>query len=501
MNYYIGIDIGTSSVRTLITDEQGKIKALASKEYPIYIPKENFAEQEPEYWWNSTVETIRKTLSKLDNINNIKAIGLSGQMHGLVAMGKNNNKYFTIRKSIIWCDGRTSEEIEYINSKVGKEKIIEITHGPIAAGFQTASILWIKKNEPDIYENIYKIILPKDYIRFKLTGEIATDITDAASTGILDANNGKWSDYIINKLEIEKSIYPNIYYPNEIAGYITEEASKETGLPKNIKVMYGGADQAMQALGNGILEQGTASITIGTGGQILMPINQPIYDKKMSSHTFNFVEPNTWYYLGAALSSGLSLKWAKNNIAPNESFKLIDKNAKNIKVGSNNLIFLPYLAGERTPHMDIYAKGMLLGLTLNHNKYHIFRAIMEGVVFSLKDAFSILTVDMGINCNKLIASGGGSHSKLWLQIQADILNKEIYVSNMKEQSAFGASIVASVGNKTFLNYKEAINQLININDKPISPIKNNVERYKKYYDIFKLSYLQNKNLMHELSLL
>ncbi|WP_157151177.1 xylulokinase [Brachyspira sp. SAP_772] len=494
MDCFIGIDLGTSSVKTLIISQNAEILSISQKDYNFDTPYLNWAEQDVDVWWNATVITIKDALSQLKSKYNnavIKAISFSGQMHGLVALDSNGD---AIRKSIIWCDSRTSNEVNYINEKIGKDNIIKITHSPLATGFQIASLLWIKNNEKNNYDKIYKVILPKDYIRYKLTGIIATDITDAASTCAFDSNENKWSYEIIKKLDIRSDIFPDVYYPREIAGKVSKKASEETGLNESINVMYGGADQAMQAIGNGIIETKTASITIGTGGQIFMPIDKAVYNK--NSHTFNFVMPNTWYYLGAALSSGLALKWARNNFCSNEeSFFNIDLNAQKIAAGCEGLIFLPYLSGERTPHMNSDASAMFLGLTLKHTKYHILKSIMEGVVYSLKDCFSILTDDMHFECDKLIASGGGSHSKLWLQIQADILDKEIYVSKTKEQAALGAAITAMVGSGVYSGYREAIKELIKHDDKPIIPIKENVKIYSEYYQIFKEAYKVNKHLM------
>ena len=499
MHCFMGIDLGTSSVKTLIISEKAEILSLSQKDYSFDTPYINWAEQDINIWWESTVFTIKDALNKLRLKHNdavIKGISFSGQMHGLVALDKNGNP---VRKSIIWCDSRSTKEVNYINEKIGKENIIKVTHSPLAAGFLLASLLWIKNNENFNYDKIYKVILPKDYIRYKLTGIIAADITDASSTCAFDANENVWSYEILRKLDIDASIFPDVHYPHEIAGNVIKEASLITGLNEGINVMYGGADQAMQAIGNGIVETKTASITIGTGGQIFMPIDKPIYDQNSKSHTFNFVMPNTWYYLGAALSSGLALKWARNNFCNNEeSFSDIDSNAEKIEAGCEGLIFLPYLAGERTPHMDSNASAMFLGLTLKHSKYHILKAVMEGVVYSLKDCLSILVNDMNFECDKLIASGGGSHSRLWLQIQSDILNKEIYVSKMKEQAALGAALTSIVGNNLYSGYKEAVKELIKHDNKPIIPIKENVKIYSEYYKIFRETYEANKHLMHSI---
>lgn len=500
MNYYIGIDLGTSSVKTLIMRADGAISALSQKDYDFDKPYNNFAEQNVNVWKESTAFTIKESLyqlKKIDSDYKISGISFSGQMHGLVLVGKDGE---VLRNAILWCDSRSKKEVEYINNTIGIDNIMRINHSPIAAGFLLPSLLWVKNNEPHIYEKIYKVMLPKDYIRYWITGIIAADITDAAAAGVFDSDNSIWAYDIISKLDLKKDIFPDIFYPYENAGFITDNACKETGLEHGIKVFYGGADQVMQAVGNGIIDKSKTSVTIGTGGQILMPIDKPIYDiKNMASHTFNFLFPNTWYYLGAALSSGLALKWAKNNLcSSNETFKDIDIKVKDIKAGSGGIIFLPYLAGERTPHMNSDASAMFLGLTLNHDKYHMLRAVMEGVVYSLKDCLNILTDELNIECSKLIASGGGSYSRVWLQIQADIFNKEIYISNTKEQAALGAAITAAAANKEYSSYEEAIKNIITYNDEPIIPIKENAEIYAEYYQIFKECYKRNFELMSKI---
>ena len=493
MAYLLGIDLGTSSVKSVLMDETGNLKAIGQKEYDFDIPHEGWAEQAPDDWWKATVLSIKDALeNSCVNPKEIAGIGFSGQMHGLVPLDSN---HCPVRKAIIWCDQRSKEQVDEINEKVGKKNLGSIAHSPIATGFQTASLLWMKENEPDLYAKISKVVLPKDYIRFKLTGEIATDITDAASTLALDCNTGKWSLKILDILGLSHEIYPAIFRSDELAGKITKEAALKTGLAEGTSVVYGGADQVMQALGNGIIEPGIVSMTIGTGGQVLTPLRSSVYDSELRSHTFNFILPDTWYFMGAALSSGLSLKWLRSMADSDQTYADIDRKVEKVPVGSEGLVYLPYLSGERTPHMDAEARGMFFGLTLNHNCHHLMRSVMEGVVFSLRECLEILSNDMHQECKRIVASGGGSKSSVWLQMQADICNKEIYTSRMTEQAGVGAAIVAGIGVGLYKNYEEAFEKVVRWNDIPIVPIKKNVLIYDQYFEIYKQLYTRNKDLM------
>jgi xylulokinase len=498
MEYLMGVDIGTSSTRVLLIDYNGHIVAIGQKEYSFDIPFEGWAEQNPEDWWEAvkycTHDILKKTSIKKEEI---KGIGFSGQMHGLVPLDENKK---VVRKAILWCDQRSKKEVIEIVKKIGKEKLGEITHSPTATGFLLPSLLWMKNNENNLFSSIKHVFLPKDYIRFKMTDLIASDITDAASTTAFDCNTNTWSKEIIEGLNIPTSIFPKIGIPETVAGTLTEKAADQLGLLKGTKIAYGGADQVMQAIGNGVINPGTALVTIGSGGQILMPLNAPIFDEKLRSHCFSFVE-NRCYYMGAVLASGLSLKWMKENIDPNESFKDIDKEVRKIPAGSEGLVFLPYIIGERTPLMDPEARGVLFGLTSKHTKYHILRAVMEGVVFSLRSCKDILEKDLNQKVDYFVASGGGSQSKVWLQIQADILNNNIYISNMKEQSGVGAAIVAGISIGVYKNYEHAFSKVIKLNETAINPINENVKLYDMMFEIYNDLYDKTKENMHKLSLI
>ena len=489
----LGIDLGTSSVKSVLLGEEGDILAIGQEEYAFDIPREGWAEQDPEVWWNATVATIKAVLSVSGvDPREIVSIGFSGQMHGLVPLSRDHRP---VRKAIIWCDQRSREQVEEIMRMIGPERLGEIAHSPIATGFQTASLVWMKEHEPTLYDSIQTVVLPKDYVRFRLTGELSTDVTDAAGTLALDVNRGTWSKEILGLIGLREDIYPPIFMPETVSGEVTRAAAALTGLAAGTKVVHGGADQVMTALGNGIVTPGDVSVTIGTGGQVLSPLSRPIYDARLRAHSFNYFAPGTWYFMGAALSAGLSLRWLRTIMDATLPYREIDEQIKGIPVGSEGLIFLPYLSGERTPHMDPHARGMFFGLTLNHGRRHLMRAVMEGVVFSLRDCMGILIDDMHQECNRVIASGGGAQSKPWLQIQADVFNREIYTSPMKEQAGVGAAITAGVGIGCFGSYEEACGKIVKWNQEPCVPDPMNVERYEGYYRLFRELYTSNKEAM------
>jgi len=490
----MGIDLGTSSLKTLIMDEQGNVKSLYSQEYPIEIPLEGSAEQNPDLWWEAAVNTIRRSLNTHGiKPNDVKCIGLSGQMHGMVILDKDNN---VIRPAVIHCDQRSELQVERIYETAGRDEVSKITLNPVFPGFQIASLLWVKENEPDNYKRICKVILPKDFIRFKLTGKIATDSTDASATLAFDVSKRCWSESLISKLGLDNNIFPECMEPYDIAGYITSEAALQTGLKKDTPVVCGTSDQPAQALGNGIIRPGFLTSTIGTSGQIFTPVEMPLYNSALNTHTFCNVKPDTWYVMGAILSAGLSLRWLKDNILCDKEFRAIDEEASKIPVCSNGLIFLPYLAGERTPYLDTNARGVFFGLTMKHNINHMSRAIMEGVAFALKDCIGVIE-QLGIGIEKVIASGGGAKSKLWLQIQADVFGREIYTTETVEQACTGSAILAGVGCGIFRNLEEATNAIVKVNESPTIPIEKNISLYEYHYNVYKDLYIKNKELFEK----
>ncbi|WP_010269019.1 xylulokinase [Paenibacillus senegalensis] len=496
MGYLMGIDLGTSSVKTIVMAENGEIRGSAQGGYDILIPSIGYAEQQPETWWKAAAQTMRSAVADAGiSPHEIESIGLSGQMHGMVLI---DDKHEVIRPAIVWSDQRSVREAEDAYRIVGKNELGRITLNPAFTGFQTISLLWVKHHEPQNYGRISTVLSPKDYIRLKLTGEVGTDITDASATLAFDTANQQWSSALIEKLGLEPDFYPKTFNPYEIAGQITREASLETGLAAGTPVVFGGGDQPMQAVGNGIVLPGQVSLTIGTGGQAYSVVEHPYHDPQLRTHTFCNAVPGTWNIMGATLSAGLSLSWLNKSLLSELPYNDINTLAGGIRPGSEGLIFLPYLNGERTPHMDAAARGTFLGITLKHDKAHFIRSVMEGVVFALKDCVEILG-GLGIPMNTFIASGGGARSAVWMQIQADILNREILKVEQAEQASAGAAIMAGVGIGRYSSIQEACSTIVQYSELSVSPISENVCRYEELYEIYKDAYKQNKALFQRLT--
>ncbi|NLL70554.1 MAG: xylulokinase [Epulopiscium sp.] len=494
MSYLLGIDIGTSGTKTVLFNTNGMTIASATKEYLLQQPHIGWAEQNPEDWWKAVCHTIQSVLTKSGiSSKEIKGIGLSGQMHGLVLLDKNNR---ILRPSILWCDQRTDQECIEITQKVGQEKLLEITANPALTGFTASKIMWVKKNEPSIYEKIAHILLPKDYIRLMLTGNYATEVSDASGTQLLDVKKRNWSQEILGILEIDSQWLPKVYESQEISGTIIKQAAEDTGLLKGTPVVGGGGDQAAGAIGNGIVESGIVSSTIGTSGVVFAYTDEMIVDPKGRIHTFCHAIPNTWHVMGVTQGAGLSLKWFRDQFCSQEKevaqlmdvdpYVLMTQQAEQALPGCQGLLYLPYLMGERTPHLDPYARGVFFGLSAKHTKREMIRSIMEGVTYSLQDCLNIIE-ELKIEVNKVRVSGGGAKSSLWRQIQSDVFQKEVVTINASEGPAFGAALLAGVGTGVYKSVKEGCQATI----KEIQhqfPEKEKGNIYEHYYSIYRKLY-------------
>jgi len=493
MIYLMGIDIGTTGVKTLVLDEKGKVITSATEEYPIYTPKPNWAEQKPDHWWKATVQTIKKTLRKVKPAK-IAAIGLSGQMHGSVFLDKD---YKVLRPCILWCDQRTAKECYQITKIIGEERLIKLTCNPALTGFTAGKILWVRNNEPEVYEKIHKILLPKDYIRFCLTGQFATEVSDASGTLLFNVRNRKWSDEILNELSISKELLPECFESTIISGKISGSAAKRTGLLEGTPVVGGGGDQAAQSVGSGIVKPGIISTTIGTSGVVFAFAEEVKTDPQGRVHTFCHAVPGKWHVMGVMLQAGGSLRWFRDNFYPGESYDVLMKKAEKIPPGSEGLIFLPYLTGERTPHADPYARGVFFGLTLRHTKTHMLRAVLEGVSYGMRDSLEIIK-GMRINVNQIRTSGGGAKSKSWRQIQTDINGVKTLTINATEGAAYGAAILAGAGIKVFHSVESACDEIIKVTGET-KPIKQNSDIYDEYYRVYRTLYGNLKDNFKHLS--
>jgi xylulokinase len=476
--YLMGIDLGTSSIKTIIIDPDGNTLAKSSAELATNTPNPGWAEQNPEDWFRVTLDTIREALS-LSGVpaDAIGAIGFSGQMHGTVCM---DAKSTLLRPAIIWADQRSQEQVEWVKEHIGPECLGRWTANPIATGFMLSSWLWIKENEPRIASETNHLLLPKDYLRYRFMGELGSEPSDASSTSIFDTTKLCWSQQLLERLDINADLLPIIHASANVAGILQREVADSVGLRTGTPVVFGGSDQACQALGHGLIDPGVISCTIGTGGQLLAPTRTPTYDPRLRLHTYCHALPGRWFQMAATLSAGLSLKWLRDNVFRGGNYQDLANAAANVPPGSEGLFFLPHLVGERTPHMDSKARGAFIGLTIRHGSAHLARAVMEGVVFSLRSGLELMT-ELGVPVEKILASGGAIAHPLWLRLQADIFNRPIYQTHTVEAAAVGAALLAGVGVKVFPDLATACKQTSRLKNEVIRPDEGNVRHYTETY--------------------
>ncbi len=501
MSFILGIDLGTSSVKAVLVSEGGEIVAKSSQGYPMYSPHPGWAEQDPEEWWESTTKAVGKAIHQSHiKPSQIKAVGLSGQTHGTLLVGKS---FLPLRKAIIWMDQRSIAQTRWLQERMGK-RLSRITGLPIATGFMAPSLLWIRENEPGIWGKIHQFLLPKDYIRLKLTGNLASDVTDAGGTLLLDTVKRNWSPETLQKLEIPASFAPCLFESCQITGKVTKKAARETSLKEDTPICAGGADQIMGAVGNGIVETGRVACSIGTGGLVVTSIDRPQLAPDLGLHTIPHAIPGQWILMGAILSGGSSLSWFYKQVILGEektlksenSYQPLFREVSPSPAALKGLIFLPYLKGERTPYLDPQARGAFIGLNLQHNRRDLTRAIMEGVVFALRQSLEKFK-ELGIEIPSVTTWGGGTKNKLWRQIQANIFNLPMLISPTQEGSAYGAAITAAVSIGIYSTIKEACRKWTRTKEK-ILPIPKNVAVYNKAYLIYRGLYSKLKDDFHSL---
>lgn len=498
--YLIGCDIGTSGTKTVLFDLNGRTVASATREYPLYTPFNGWAEQDPRDWWEATKMGIREVIAEAAvDPAEIRGIGLSGQMHGLVMLDKNDE---IIRPSIIWCDQRTGEEAAKLTDLVGYDKLISITANPAMTGFTASKILWVKNHEPENFERCAKIMLPKDYIRYMLTGEFATEVSDASGMQLLDVPNRCWSDHVLDKIGIRRDQLGRVYESQEVTGRVTASAAAETGLAAGTIVVGGAGDQAAGGVGNGIVREGVISATIGTSGVVFAHTDNISIDPKGRVHTLCHAVPGTWHIMGVTQGAGLSFKWLRDNFFGAEcatadlldrpANAVMDELAATVPAGARGLIYLPYLMGERTPHLDPDARGVFFGLNAMHTKKDMLRAVMEGVIFSLCDCMDIIRDMTGSAPETVYASGGGGNSTLWRQMMADAFGMDIARNNSKEGGALGVAILAGVGAGLYKSVADACDALIAKRDVTVFDSKAN-STYQRCLEIYRRLYTSLKD--------
>lgn len=494
MKYFIGVDLGTSATKTIMMDENGVIVASASSAYPLYEPANGWAEQEPHDWRDAVMATIKETVAKSGvAAEDVAGIGLSGQMHGLVMLDEDNQ---VIDRSIIWCDARANRQAEEMLEIMPMEKWMEITGNPPLTGWTAAKILWVRENRPDLYARCRHILLPKDYVRYELTGVFATDVSDATGMQLLDVKNRCWSEEVLEKLQIDRAMLADVYESPEITGYLLPDIAGELGLTTGTAVVAGGSDNACAALGTGVVHEGQAFATIGTSAVVFTHLDHYTQIPGGGLHLCCSAVPGCWHTMGGPQSAGLSVEWFKNEFckdlterakAENRGFyDLMNELAQSVPIGSDRLIYLPFLMGERTPHMVPSYRGAFLGLNTVHTQAHMLRSIMEGIVYCLEDCNQMLE-EQGVQVRVMRACGGGSRSLLWRKIMADLFRCDVRTMEQEEGPAYGGAILAGVGTGAFSSVQDACDALIKEKDN-VSMDEEEAKVYAKYHQVYKQMY-------------
>ena len=495
MAYFLGIDTSTTSSKALIIDERGEVIAVASSPHTLQTPKPLWSEQNPLEWWEAVSASIRSVLEKAGiSGERIAAVGLTGQMHGLVLLDESGN---ILRPAILWNDQRTQSQCDEIHQRIGKEKFIQITGNVALTGFTAPKILWVKENEPDIFSKAKHVLLPKDYIRYKLTGEYAMDKADGAGTVLFNLKMRDWSDEILSALDIPRAWMPKTFEGTEFTGLVSAEAASLTGLKVGTPVAAGGGDQAAGAVGVGAVEAGIVGLTVGTSGVVFATTPSALIETEGRLHAFCHAIPNMWHFMGVMLSAAGSLQWYRDALAPNMSFDDLLKEAESAPAGSEGLQFLPYLSGERTPYPDPLARGAFIGLTLRHSRAHMTRAVLEGVAFGLKDSFTLIQ-NAGLGAiTQVRASGGGTKGALWRQILASVLEAELVTVNTTEGAAYGAALLAGVGAGAWDDVVSACKVCVKITGSTL-PDSTHLDVYRKSYSLYQELYPALKSSFHRM---
>src|SRR5271154_565638 len=496
-SYVLGIDVGTGGTRALIVDEKGRLAAAATEEHePFASPKIGWAEQRPEDWWRAAGVAVRKALAQ-GNLrgDQIACVGFSGQMHGAVMLDAAGE---VVRPALIWCDVRTEKQCRELNERIGAERLIQLTCNPALPNFTLTKLLWVRENEPENWKRVRGVMLPKDYVRFRLTGERAIDVADASGTLMLDVAKRRWSPEVLEAAEIDPSLLPAVYESPDVCGKVSAQGAEATGLAAGTPVVAGAGDQAAGATGMGIVTPGAVSATIGTSGVVFAATDRPALDPRGRLHTFCHAVPGRWHVMGVTQAAGLSLRWFRDRFESPSSkpgvdpYEKLTAEAATAPPGADGLLWAPYLMGERTPHLDANARGALVGLTASHTRAHILRAILEGVAFSLKDTFTIFD-EMNVPVKSIRLGGGGARSPLWRQIQADVYDHEVEIVEAEEGAAYGAAILAGVGAKIWPSVDAACDSVVRVESRT-QPNAANAEVMQKNYAAYRRIYPAMKSI-------
>jgi len=483
--HFLGLDISTTGAKALLIDPVGRVVASASSPIKLSTPKPLWSEQNPLDWWQGIQESIREVIRRSEIASaDIAAIGLTGQMHGLVML---DGKGEVIRPAILWNDQRTGEQCDEIRSRLGKERLIQITGNDALTGFTAPKILWVQEEEPDNWARCRHILLPKDFIRYKLSGEFALDRAGGAGTLLFDLAERTWSEEVLAALDIPRSLLPETYEGPEITGAIGQEAADVTGLKRGTILVGGGGDQAAQAVGVGAVEPGIVALTLGTSGVVFATTEAPLVEPEGRLHAFCHAVPSRWHFMGVMLSAAGSLQWYRDTVAADVGFDDLLAETRAVSPGCEGLLFLPYLTGERTPHPDPLARGAWVGLTIRHQRNHLTRSVLEGVAFGIKDSFTLINQSGLAEVSQVRISGGGARSPIWRQIIADVLDAELVTVNTTEGAAFGAALLAAVGASHFDSVADACHKTIKVTGRT-RPDADEAAIYSSYYERYQAIY-------------
>jgi len=488
--YLLGLDLGTTRVKALLVDAGGTIVRSADDNYPLDRPVDDAAEQDPADWWGASCRVI-KTVIEEEGIppEKIEGVGIAGQMHTAVFLDENLEP---VRPAITWADGRSAPQAREIERKLGKETLLDITYNRSLPGFTAPKVLWLKENEPAVFDRVEKIVLPKDYLRYRLTGELLAERAGSSATLLFDLKNEKWSDRMLDLVGLDSDSVPPLVESSAVAGEVTEEASRVTGLAPGTPVVAGAGDQQAGALGIGAVEPGIVVSTIGTGGQLFTTARKLVDPGEGRVHVFRQCLPDSWHVMGAMQAAGLALRWFKEGVIDQlmddeMSYERVSELASRAPVGSGNLLFLPYLTGERSPHLDPDARGCFIGFNLNHELPHLLRSIMEGVTFGMRDSMEIL-LDMGLPVEEIRCAGGGANSPIWRKIQADVYDRPVVRTDVEESAALGAAILAGIGTDIYPIDEERSTDLFLEVKETIEPTPTDSKKYERLHEQYQALY-------------